>query len=388
MAIAIGIIMMLIAVAAGIGLQQKIQEKVAAFNGHVIISKYDSNTSDLSAKPISLQQDFYPKFESVSGVSHIQAVANKGGVIRTATDFEGINLKGVGKDYDWSFFKDFLKEGRLPDISGNKENNELLISRYLANRLGFEIGSTVVTHFPKQDLKKVPNRRNFEVVGIYDSGFQDFDKTIMVTDIRHIQRMNKWQKNDQNEYVEVGSFEVFLDDFSSLDTKGKEIYDQTGSFLNVITISEKYYAIFEWLKVFDFNIFIIIGVMILISVINMSVMLLVLILEKTKLIGILKALGNHNWSIRKIFLYNASYIVLIGLFWGNLIGLGLLLLQKYFKLFPLNPETYYVSEVPVYLSAWYVIALNVGTFILCFSLLLIPSYIITKISPVKSIRFE
>lgn len=380
--------MMLIAVAAGIGLQQKIQEKVAAFNGHVIISKYDGNTSDLSAKPISIHQDFYPKFETVSGISHIQAVANKGGVIRTATDFEGINLKGVGEDYDWSYFKDFLKEGRLPNVADDKENNELLISRFLANRLGFEIGSTVVTHFPKQDLKKVPNRRNFSVVGIYDSGFQDFDKTIMVADIRHIQRMNKWKKNAENEYVEVGSFEVFIDDFSALDSKGLEIYDQAGSFLNVITISEKYYAIFEWLKVFDFNIFIIIGVMILISVINMSVMLLVLILEKTKLIGILKALGNHNWSIRKIFLYNASYIVLIGMFWGNLIGLGLLLLQKYFKLFPLNPETYYVSEVPVYLSAWYVVALNIGTFVLCFSLLLIPSYIITKISPVKSIRFE
>jgi len=200
--------------------------------------------------------------------------------------------------------------------------------------------------------------------------------------------MNKWSKGIEGKYNEVGGFEVFLENFSELDLKGKEVYKNTDSFLNVSTIKDKYYGIFEWIKMFDFNIYVIIGVMILISVINMSVMLLVLILEKTKLIGILKALGGNNWSVRKIFLYNASYIVLIGLFWGNLIGLGLLFLQKYFKLFPLDPNNYYVTEVPVYINMWYVVALNIGTFVLCFVLLLIPSQIITKISPVKAIRFE
>ncbi len=388
LAIALGMIMMLIAVAAGIGLQQKIQEKVAAFNGHIIISKYDNNNSEVSAMPIALHQDFYPEFKSVTGVSYIQAVASKAGIIRTESDFEGINIKGVGSDYNWRYFEEYLILGKLPDVNADKENSEVLISEYLANRLGFKLGSTVTTHFFKEDVSKIPNTRKFKVVGIYNSGFQDFDKTIMIADIRHIQRMNKWDRDADGKYNEVGGFEVFLDDFSELELKEKEVYQNTDSFLNVLTIKDKYYGIFEWIKMFDFNIYVIIGVMILISVINMSVMLLVLILEKTKLIGILKALGGNNWSVRKIFLYNASYIVLIGLFWGNLIGLGLLFLQKYFKLFPLDPNNYYVTEVPVYFNMWYVIALNIGTFVLCFVLLLIPSQIITKISPVKAIRFE
>lgn len=388
LAIALGMIMMLIAVAAGIGLQEKIQEKVAAFNGHVIISKYDTNSSDVSAKPISLNQEFYPNFKFVDGVKYVQPVANKAGIIRTETDFEGVTLKGVNKDYNWRYFNDFLVEGKLPNVSDKKENSEILISEYLANRLGFELGATVTTHFPKEDLEKLPNTRKFKVVGIYNSGFQDFDKSIMLADIRHIQRMNKWQRNAQNDYIEVGSFEVFIEGFNLLDIKAKEIYQNTDSFLKVTSIKDKYYTIFEWIKIFDFNIYIIIGVMILISVINMSVMLLVLILEKTKLIGLLKAMGENNWGVRKIFLYNASYIVLVGLFWGNLIGLGLLFIQKYFKLFPLDPSNYYVTEVPVYINLWHVFLLNIGTFAICFFLLLIPSHIITKISPVKAIRFE
>ncbi len=388
LAIALGMIMMLIAVAAGVGLQEKIQEKVAAFNGHIIISKYDTNTSDVSAKPISLHQDFYPKFTAVSGIKYLQPVASKAGIIRTENDFEGVTLKGVGKEYNWTYFTDFLTQGQLPNVNDARENNQVLISEYLANRLGFKLGDTVVTHFPKKDLEKLPNTRNFKIVGLYNSGFQDFDKTVIVADIRHIQRMNKWEKNEYKEYTQVGSFEVFLDNFDELDLKAKEIYQNTDSFLKVTSIKDKYYTIFEWIKIFDFNIYIIIGVMILISVINMSVMLLVLILEKTKLIGMLKGLGGNNWSIRKIFLYNASYIVLVGLFWGNLIGLSLLFLQKYFKLFPLDPSSYYVTEVPVYINLWYILALNIGTFLICFLLLLIPSQIITKISPVKAIRFE
>lgn len=388
LAIALGMIMMLIAVAAGIGLQEKIQEKVAAFNGHVVISKYDNNTSEVSAKPIDLHQDFYPDFNAVDGIKYVQPVANKAGIIRTETDFEGITLKGVGEDYTWNYFNEFLVSGRLPDVSGKRENAEVLLSEYLANRLGFSIGSIVTTHFPKEDLEKLPNTRNFKVVGLYNSGFQDFDKTILIADIRHVQRMNKWQKNAEKNYIEVGSFEVFLEDFNQLDLKTKEIYQNTDSFLKVTSIKDKFYTIFEWIKIFDFNIYMIIGIMILISVINMSVMLLVLILEKTKLIGLLKAMGGNNWSIRKIFLYNASYIVLIGLFWGNLIGLSLLFIQKYCGLFPLDPSNYYVTEVPVYINFWYIVALNVGTFVICFLLLLIPSQIITKISPVKAIRFE
>ena len=380
--------MMVVAVATGIGLQKKIQEKVSVFNGHVIISRYDSNLSDISAKPISIYQDFYPKFTAINGVKHIQGVANKGGVIRTETDFEGVQFKGVGKDYDWTNFKDFITLGRLPNVLSKNENNEIILSEYLARRLGFELNDEVVVYFPKPNVDKNPNRRNFKVVGFYNSGFENFDKTIIFGDIRHIQRMNKWLKDDQGKYVEVGSFEVFLDDFNQLDIKSEEIYNNSDSFLNVNSISEKYMGIFEWLKVFDFNIYMIIGVMILISVINMSVMLLVLILERTKLIGVLKALGNTNWSTRKIFLYNASYIVFRGLFWGNVIAIVFLYVQDNFGLIKFSNPEYYVKEIPVYINYGYILMLNLGTFLMCFLMLIIPSYVITKVSPVKAIRFE
>ncbi|AWI25543.1 ABC transporter permease [Flavobacterium pallidum] len=380
-AIAIGMVMMIISVATGLGLQQKIREKVSAFNGHIIISNYDENTSDVSVKPISIHQDFYPRFKNVNGIRHIQAVASKAGIIRTETAFEGIILKGVGKDYDFSNLREFLISGKLPDFSGNL-NNEILISEYLAKRLNLKTGDKFSTYFMKDGGNGLPNLRVFHVCGVYNSGFQEFDSNYIIGDIRHIQRLNKWGAD------QIGQFEVFLDDFNRIETKGDEVYKQTPSTLNTKTIVQKYYYIFEWLKLFDFNIFVILIVMIVVSTINMVVALLVLILERTQMIGILKAVGAANWSVRKIFLYNAFYLILRGLFWGNLIGISMILVQQHFGIVKLDPASYYVTEAPVYLSWDYILLLNLGTIIICLVVLLIPSYIITKISPVKAIRFD
>lgn len=380
-AIAVGIVVMMVAIATGIGLQQKIRDKVVAFNGHVTISNYDSNTSQESVFPISMNQEFYPEFKSVEGIKHVQAVASKFGVIRTESDFEGAYLKGVGADYDWEYFKEFLVEGNLPDYT-KKRNEDVLISQYLANRLGFKVGETFQMVFPKDDAEKLPNIITYNIVGVYNSGFQDLDAQYLIGDIRHIQRINNW-KDDQ-----IGDFEVFITNYDQLPEKGIEIYKNTPSTLNTQTITDKYASVFEWINIFDKNIYGIIGIMILVAGINMITALLVLILERTQMIGILKALGSNNWSIRKLFLYNASYLIILGLFWGNIVGLGLLFTQKYFKLFPLDPSVYYVTEAPVYISVTYIVALNLGTLILCLLMLLVPSYIVTKISPVKAIRFE
>ena len=380
-AIAIGIVVMMIAIATGIGLQQKIRDKVVAFNGHVIIDNFDSNNSQESIFPITKNQEFYPVFNSVEGIKHIQAVATKFGVIRTETDFEGVVLKGVGADYSWDYFKDFLLEGRLPDFT-KKRNEEVLMSEYIANRLKFKVGDKFQMIFVKDDPEKLPNIITYSIVGVYSSGFQDFDATYVIGDIRHLQRINRWEED------QIGSFEVFLDDYSEIEQKGIEIYQNTPSTYNTQTISDKYYSIFEWIKIFDKNIYAIIAIMILVAGINMITALLVLILERTQMIGVLKALGSNNWSIRKLFLYNASYLILLGLFWGNLIGLSLLFAQKHFKLFPLDPSVYYVSEAPIYINFSYIIALNICTLVLCLIMLLVPSYMITKISPVKAIRFE
>ena len=380
-AIAIGMIMMIASVATGIGLQQKIREKVSAFNGHVIISNYDNNQSEVTLVPISKKQDFYPKFNSVPEVTHIQAIASKAGIIRTETAFEGIILKGVGTDYQWNNLKENIVSGKLPDFSKGI-NQEVVISKFLANRLNLKVGDSFNTFFIKEDQKQLPNSRRFKITGLFDSGFQEFDATYIIGDIRHIQRMNKW-KPDQ-----VGAFEVFVNDFNNIEAIGEKVYEQTSSTQDTKTIVEKYSYIFEWLKLFDFNIIIILAVMILVATINMVVALLVLILERTQMIGILKALGASNWSVRKIFLYNAFYLIVRGLFWGNLIGISLLLLQQYFGIITLNPENYYVNQAPVYINLGYILLLNLLTITVCFLVLLIPSYIITKISPVKAIRFD
>jgi lipoprotein-releasing system permease protein len=379
-AIALGMIMMIVSVATGIGLQQKIRQKVSAFNGHIMISSYNDNQSDVSTKPISIYQKFYPKFRDVDGINHIQAVASKGGIIRTETAFEGIIFKGIGKDYKLDNLEEYLVEGKLPNLKSNL-NEEVVISEFLANRLGLKLHDKFVTYFMKEDNDGY-NLRNFKIVGIYNSGFQEFDANYVLGDIRHIQRINKWKSH------EVGSFEVFVDNFDQIDLKGQQVYEETSSTLDSVTIKEKFYYIFEWLKLFDFNIIVILIVMIAVSTINMVVALLVLILERTQMIGILKSLGANNWNIRKIFIYNSFYLITKGLFWGNLIGISLLLIQKYFGVIKLNPESYYVNEAPVDINLFYILLLNIGTVAICLLVLLIPSYIITKISPSKAIRFD
>ncbi len=381
-AIALSIIMMLIAIATGAGLKNKIREKLTAFNGHIQIHNYDNNVSNISTNPVSLNQDFYPEFKTIDGISHVQAVATKGGVIRTEETFEGSIAKGVGADYSWGLIEEYLVDGRLPNYTG-KLNNEVMLSRLMANRLRLKVGDSFFIFFPKEEDLSNPNKRRFEIVGLFDSSFEEIDATYFFTDIRHIQRMNKWEAD------QIGNFEVFLDDFDDIDEKSKEIYGQTVSELDTQNVINKNYEIFEWMSLFDFNIAIIIGIMIIVGGINMITALLVLILERTQMIGILKAMGANDLSVRRVFLYNAAYLIGVGLLWGNLIGLGVLLLQQKFKWFKFhNPQEYYIDYIPVYINIPTVIILNIGVLILCLLMLLIPSLIISRISPVKAIKFE
>ena len=382
-AIALGLVMMLIAIATGVGLKYKIREKVTAFNGHVQIYNYDNNNSEVSVVPVSKNQEFYPNFDSVEGIVHVQAVATKAGIIRTAETFEGIIAKGVGDDYNWEALKEYLVAGELPNYK-DALNSDILMSKLMANRLNLNVGDSFFTFFLKnQDANTLPNQRKFTVKGIYDSGFEEIDELFIFIDIRHIQRMNKWA-DDQ-----VGNFEIFLESFEAIDEKSTLIYSKTLSDLDTKTLKDKYRNIFEWIGLFDFNIVLIIGILIVVCGFNMITALLVLILERTPMIGILKALGSNNWSIRKVFLYNAAYLIGVGLFWGNVIGLGLIYIQEVFKPFKFpNPKEYYIEYIPVYMDVTTVLILNIGVMVLCVLMLLVPSYIITKITPVKAIRFE
>ena len=380
-AIALGIVIMLIAVTTSAGLQTKIRDKMAGFKGHVQIVNYDNNNSEVSVVPIDKNQDFYPKFKTISGIKNIQVFASKGGILRTEKDFEGIVFKGVSTDYNWSFFKEYLVEGRIPDLTLPR-TKEILLSKTVMSRLQLQLNDTILSTFPKNNINKIPSNRKYIIVGIYNTGFAQFDKSVMIGDLREVQRLNKWTNN------QVGGFEVILDSFDNIQVKGNEIYNQIGAELNSKTIVESYPNIFDWIQLFDNNVSFIIVIMILIASINMITALLVLILERVQMIGILKALGSNNWAIRKVFLYNASYLVLKGLFWGNVIGLTLLMFQKYTGIISLNPATYYVSEVPVHINLLTIVFLNIGTLVLCFLMLLIPSYIITKINPAKSIKYS
>ena len=380
-AIALGMVMMLIAIATTFGLQREIRGKVSAFNGDIQVSNFDGNNSEETVNPVSIDQEFYPTFTEVPEVTHVQAVATKAGIIRTATDFEGVMVKGLGEDYEWERISDYIVEGRKPIFTDKKLNTETLLSTYLANRLRFVLGDKLVVYFINKDTGR-PTPLRLDIVGLYESAYQDFDKVYLMTDIRHIRRINKWDDN------EVGAFELFVEDFNDVQEVKNKVYQNSASTLRAMSIVERSSAIFEWIKLFDFNMYLIIAVMIIVAGINMIVALLVLILERTQMIGVLKAMGSSDWSIRKLFLYNSFYLIGVGLFWGNLIGLGALFIQKYFGVITLNPETYYVNEAPVHISFGYIALLNVGVIALCLLMMVIPSYIITKISPAKSIRFE
>ena len=381
LAIAISTIVMLFAVAISVGLQQKIRDKAVAFNGHITISNFDTNLSEGAQAPIKKNQLFYPEFKEVDGITHVQAVAQKFGIIRTEADFEGLFLKGVGIDYNWQYFKEFLIQGTLPDYS-ESYSDEVLISEHLAKRLLFKLGDTFQMYFLKSDSSSPPSIRKFKIVGIFNSGFEELDQTFLIGDLNHVQRLNRWSKD------QVGQFEVFIQDYEDLEAKGLEVYAETPSTLNAQTVKQKYPVIFDWIVIFDKNTYGIIAMMILVGVINMITALLVLILERTQMIGILKALGSRSWSIQKVFIYTASYLAITGLFLGNGIGLLLLFIQKYLSPITLNPSVYYVSKAPVDINLWTILSLNLLTFSICVLVLIIPSYLIAKIAPVKAIKFD
>ena len=380
LAIALSILMMVMSVATGVGLQQKIREKISAFNGHVIVSNFDDNQSQVTTEPIDTRLLSISQLKKNSFITHVQPVITKGALIRTETDVEGIIFKGVDASYQWNNLKEFLVEGKIPTYKEG-DINEVLISQFLANRLKLKVGNSFNTFFMKTQ-GKLPSVRKFKIAGIYNSGFQEFDSSYIIGNIEHLQRINKWQPN------QVGAYEIFIDDFSKLNERAEEIYKTIPPTFNSASISEKYFSVFEWLKLFDFNILVILIIMIGVATINMVVALLVLILERTQLIGMLKALGASNWSVRKIFLYNAAHLISRGLLWGNGIAMLLLVIQKKFEVIKLNPESYYVSSAPVDINLLHILLLNLGTILICVLVLLSPSYLITKISPIKALKFD
>ncbi|MBQ0146971.1 MAG: ABC transporter permease, partial [Flavobacteriaceae bacterium] len=348
-AVALGIIVSLVTFSTGVGARQAIKNKLADFNGHITIRNYNSNNS-LSSDSISIKQAFYPNFKNVEDIVHVQAIANKSGVIRTAENFSGVVFKGVGTDYDSTRFKNFLIKGHFPRINNDSLVDDVVLSKKVADELKLDVDSSFVMYFIRDESN--PVYRRFNVRGIYKSDIKNFDDIVMIGDIKHIQNLNKWDSTT------IGGFELFVKNIDDIEMVSAKVAQNIPYNLLSESASDSFAQINEWIAIFDKNITIILVVMLFVVVINMVMVLLILILERTNSIGLLKAFGATNWSVRRLFINYALFIMMPGLLAGNVIGIGLLLIQKYFKIITLPAENYYISVAPVYLDVKMFVILN------------------------------
>ncbi|HYV92105.1 MAG TPA: FtsX-like permease family protein [Chitinophagales bacterium] len=377
-AVALSVAVMIVAGAIVSGFQKEISEKVFGFWGHIVIRSYEQNSS-YGEESVSSDQPFYPGLEKVKGVRHIQVFATKAGIIKTQNEIEGIVLRGIDSDFDWSFLQQYIVKGKKITTGDSVSQKKIIISQTTADRLNLKVGDDVLVYFVQEPMRY----RKLQITGIYKTGLEEYDRMYALVDIGLIQRLNNWLPK------EVGGFEVFINNVNDLDKMGNLINEEyVGQKLQARTLKQINPNLFDWLDLQNMNERVIIILMILVAVINMTTVLLIIILERTNMIGILKSLGGSNWMIRKIFLYHAAYITGFGLLLGNFLGIGLSLAQKYFHVIHLDEQSYYVSVVPVLINPLYVILINAGTLVVCLITLIIPSYLVSRISPVKAIRFE
>ncbi len=383
-AVSLSLAIMIIAIAVVMGFKKEISEKTIGFGSHIQISNYDNNLT-YETKPISKNQECLPQIMAIKGIRHLQVYALKPGIIKTDTDIQGVVLKGVGPDFDWSFFKKNLIGGEVFRVSDTSATNQTIISKTLSLLLNLKVGDKFDMYF----VQEPPRARRFTVSGIYDTKMVEFDKVFVLGDIKHIQKLNGWASD------QITGFELLVDDFDKVDQLALAVDDiagfvffEDGSKLKVQNIKEKYTAIFDWLGLQDLNAIVLIVIMLFVSGINMISGLLIIILERTNMIGVLKAIGAENPLIRKIFLFQSGYIVLRGLFFGNLVGLAICLIQQHFGILKLDEASYYLSTVPINLNLIHLLLLNLGTFVITISMLVVPSMVISRISPDKTIKFD
>jgi len=417
--IAMGLAVMILAVSILTGFKQQIRDKIVGFGSNIQILNFDTNLS-LETIPVSDSVSFIPEIKQMPGISHIQVFATKAGIIRTGDAIQGVVLKGVGSDFNWRFFESNIVDGSVFTVTDTGRSNQVIISKKISDMLRLKTGDSFAMYF----VQDPPRSRKFTVSGIYETSLEEFDKMYVYCDIGHIKRLNGWE-DDQ-----VSGFEIFIDDFDKLDEMTKAVRDVVGYRLvenepqfRVTNIRQRYPQIFDWLNFQDLNVIIIITLMLLVAGFNMISGLLILILEKTNMIGIFKALGSENSTIRKVFLYQAAYLIgkgllwgnMIGIFkalgsenstirkvflyqaayligkgllWGNIVGIGLALIQLKTGLITLDPSSYYIKMVPVNLELSHILLLNAGTMAAIILMLLIPSQLISRIAPVKAIKYD
>ncbi len=382
--IALGLVVMILSVSIVIGFKKEIRGKVIGFGSHIQITSFGDNNS-YELKPIAVSDSLLSLITANSEIRHVQPYIIKPGIIKTDENFQGIVLKGVDDNYDWEFFKKNMVEGEIINRDDTSGVNQAIISKDIADKLHLKLGDRFTTYFVQEPVRA----RRFDITGIYQTNFEDYDKLYILTDMSLLAKLNQWD----DDYA--SGLEVLVKDYNQLDLTTQNLFfdmashrDKLDNTLYARSIKDINPIIFDWLNLLDMNVWIIIILMLVVSGFTMISGLLIIILERTNMIGILKAVGTRDFNIRKIFLYLSSFLILKGLFWGNIIALIICFAQKYLHIIKLNPEVYYTSYVPIDINLWNILIINVGTLIVSMLMMIGPSYLIAKISPAKSIKFE
>jgi lipoprotein-releasing system permease protein len=376
--IMLGLGVMILTLAIVRGFKQEIREKIRGFSGDIQVVKLDLNNS-IENSPFPADNNFVKKAIAVKNINTVVPFAMKPGIIKTHTEIEGVILKGVDKTYNWAFFKKNLVAGKVLDFTDTVESKkQLLISQLTANRLQLKVGDKILMYFVQ-----VPMRiRSFTITGIYSTDIEDVDKQYVIGDLSLINRLNSWKPD------EIGGYEIGINDFDDINNTANNIDNILPTKLKSYTVIENYGVIFGWLDLLDGNTKVVLVLMILVAVINMISALLIMIVERTTMVGMLKAMGASNWAIQKIFLYNAFYLIGLGMLFGNLFGIGIGVFQSRTHFFKLDQASYNMSFVPIQFNWIEMLLLNLGTLIICLLVMIGPSMLVTRIEPVKAIQFK
>ena len=377
LAIALSVAVMIFSVFILSGFKSNISNKVFGFGGHINISKFSYNQS-YENDPINFNSEMLTEIELMDFVDNVQTYATKAGVIKKNNEILGVVLKGVDQRYNWNFFNENLISGNVPLFNDSITENTILISKNISSKMKLNVGDEMIMYF----MEKPVRVRKFIISGIYKTGLSEFDDITVIGDLKHIQKLNNWNLN------QIGGYEISINNFKNIEIYTSLIDESIDYDLKALSINDKYPQIFDWLRLQDFNVLIILILMLIVGGVNMITSLLIIILEKSRLIGMLKAIGASDWNIRHIFIYNSLQIILGGLFWGNLIAVSLSLLQIRFNFLKLDEAIYFMDFVPINIELFSLFLINLGTIIICYLILVIPSAVIAKISPAKSIKFE
>lgn len=382
--IAIGLAVMILSVAVVVGFKHEVRDKVIGLGADILVTSLDVVQS-YQVTPVVGDDSLISALGKIPGVKHVQRYATKPGMIMTSDNFQGIVLKGIGQEYDTTFLHRHLQEGHIPAFTDSVSSNQVLVSKTIADRLGVRVGDKLYTYYLENNIRA----RRLTVAGIYQTNFSSYDDLFLLTDLRTVERLNNWEPG------QVGGLEIQVTDYDLLDETNGYILssldkktDKYGGRYYAQTIEEVYPQIFAWLDLLDINVWVILVLMVGVAGFTMISGLLIIILERTNMIGVLKALGADNTAIRKVFLSFAVFLIRKGMLWGNVIALTCCAVQYFFRPVRLDPAVYYIDAVPIELNLWIWLLLNAGTLVVSVLMLVGPSYLISRIHPARSIRFE